>query len=177
MDMIRDRRELRYQNDLTDEKWALAEPLVHDALYMRCRGLASREGARPPPATSTGLPKARNRCTSGCGSTLLSESSDNPNRESPTGLPGAQHCSDRRQRTEFRKVSMLQVHHSSNRWDLYKGAGPLKWDTDLKCWCVFDPKMIADISRRTEFHVVNYPHAVQTIIDRIGMDYLLHGPY
>jgi hypothetical protein len=30
--------------------------------------------------------------------------------------------------------------------------------------------MIADISRRTEFHVVNYPHAVQTIIDRIGMD-------
>lgn len=65
---------------------------------------------------------------------------------------------------------MLQVHHSSSRWDFYKGAGPLKWDSDLKCWCVFSPNMIAEISRRTEFHVVNYPHAVQTIIDRIGMD-------
>jgi hypothetical protein len=65
---------------------------------------------------------------------------------------------------------MLQLHHSSNRWERYKDAGPLKWDTDLDCWCVFSPKMIADISKRIEFHVVNYPHAAQTIMDRIGID-------
>jgi cytochrome P450 len=65
---------------------------------------------------------------------------------------------------------MLQVHHSPNRWDIYKGAGPLKWDTDLNCWCVFSPKLIADISRRIEFHVVNYPNAVQTIMDRTGIN-------
>jgi cytochrome P450 len=65
---------------------------------------------------------------------------------------------------------MLQLHHSSNRWEVYKDAGPLKWDTDLNCWCVFSPKIIADISRRIDFHVVNYPRAAQTIIDRVGMD-------
>jgi hypothetical protein len=53
---------------------------------------------------------------------------------------------------------------------LLQGHWPLKWDAVLKCWCVFSPNIIADISKRIEFHVVNYPHTAQTIIDRIGMD-------
>ena len=73
MDMIRDRSELRYPSDLTDEKWALAEPLVHDALYMRCRGLASREAS--PTAAGNRVPACQKReIDAGCGSTLLSQS-------------------------------------------------------------------------------------------------------
>jgi hypothetical protein len=134
------------------------------------RGLASRERSPTAASKSTGLPKARDRCR--LWFEALSKSKISPELSTTPNTV----CQARNivvidaTKPRSRKVSMLQVHQSSNRWDLYKGDGPVKWDNNLKCWCVFDPKMIADISRRPEFHVVNYSHAVQTIIDRIGMD-------
>ena len=117
-------------------------------------------------ARSTCLPKARSRCTLWFDAADISDS-----RQSPTGTAKRRTLSrSTPENLIYRKMSMLQVHHSSNRWDLYKDAGPLKWDIDLKCWCVFSPKTIADISRRMDFHVVNYSHAAQTIIDRLAID-------
>jgi hypothetical protein len=65
---------------------------------------------------------------------------------------------------------MFEIHHQSNRWDFYKSATPITWDHRLNSWCVFDPRLIGDISKQAQFHVVNYGLAAQFIMERTGID-------
>jgi hypothetical protein len=65
---------------------------------------------------------------------------------------------------------MLEIHHQPNRWDFYRCAGPIIWDDRLNCWCVFDPSLIADISKNTHFHVVDYGSVADIIMERTGID-------
>ncbi|MEO5322350.1 hypothetical protein PV773_03400 [Mesorhizobium sp. CC13] len=66
---------------------------------------------------------------------------------------------------------MLKIHHDPERADAYRAMQPFRFDEQLRCVCVFDKDLIAEIFRSDRFKVIAFADHYRQIADRTAIDF------